>query len=76
MELIKVDGALNIWKRNALGQSSKHRKPSKGYDDASDEAYLKSLNKTADIIVEKVASYSGRFLIKNPDAEENSKTKR
>ena len=76
IEMIKVEGGFNLWKRNIIGQQNKRSKPSKGYDDASDEAYLKALNKTADLIVERVANYSDRFLVERVELEKNSDDKK
>ena len=63
VQLINVESNLVLWQRNFVGQNPKHRKPSKGYDDAFDEAYLKSIKKAAEQITERLQTYATKFLI-------------
>ena len=64
LQFIKVDTNVVLWQKNLVGQARRHKKPSKHYDDASDEAYLKSLKDATEIIVERVENYSTKFLLK------------
>lgn len=67
VQFVKIDTGIVIWQRNLVGQALKHRKPSKGYDDASDEAYLKSIKNAAEIIAERTEKYTKNFLVKKPE---------
>jgi len=73
VQFIKVDTNVVLWQRNLIGQAIRHKKPSKGYDDRNDEAYLKSLKNASEIILERVERYSENFLI--PKSEEVEKKK-
>ena len=76
VQFIKVDTNVVIWQRNLVGQAIRHKKPSKGYDDRNDEAYLKSLKDTSKIIVERVERYSTNFLIPKPETDDAEKKKK
>ena len=73
VQFIKVDTNVVLWQRNLIGQAIRHKKPKKGYDDASDEAYLKSIKNAAEIITERVEKYSTNFLIKKDDDSKEDK---
>ena len=76
VQFIKVDTNVVLWQRNLVGQAIRHKKPSKGYDDRNDEAYLKSLHNASKIILERVERYSESFLIPKPETEEAEKKKK
>ena len=69
MQFIKVDTNVVLWQRNLIGQAIRHKKPSKGYDDANDEAYLKAMKDAAKTITERVEKYSRNFLLKTAENE-------
>lgn len=73
VQFIKVDTNVVLWQRNLIGQAIRHKKPSKGYDDRSDEAYLKSLKNASETIVERVERYSESFLIPKAEVESEKK---
>ena len=50
MQIVEVESGAVVSRQNLVGQAFKHHKPRKGYDDASDEAYLKSLDAAAETI--------------------------
>ena len=58
MQIIEVESGAVVARKNLIGRAVKHRKPGKGYDDASDEAYLKSLNDAAKIITKRVVNFA------------------
>lgn len=58
VNLIAVDSGEVILRQNLKGRVLQRTKPSKGYDNASDEAYLKSLDKTAEQIAKRVGDYA------------------
>ena len=74
VQFIKIDTNVVLWQRNLVGQAIRHKKPSKGFDDASDEAYLKSLKDAADFISKRVENYSTNFLIPKTETEDKNKT--
>ena len=76
VQFIKTDTKVVLWQRNLIGQAIRHKKPSKGYDDRSDEAYLKSLKDASKIIVERVERYSTNFLIPKPETDDVEKKKK
>lgn len=55
MKLVNVESGEIIYRQNLMGRTLKRGKPSKGYDDANDEAYLKSLKNTAELIGKRLA---------------------
>ena len=73
VQFIKVDTNVVLWQRNLIGQAIRHKKPSKGYDDRNDEAYLKSLKNASEIILERVERYSTNFLIPKSEEVEQKK---
>ena len=60
MQIIEVESGAVLARQNLVGQAFKHRKPRKGYDDASDEAYLKSLDDAAEIIAKRVVTFAAK----------------
>ena len=71
MQLVNVNSGKTLWRSNLVGQSVKHDKPSKGYDSAVDEAYLKALQEATKNIVKRVTAHAKKFLVpkeenKNP----------
>lgn len=64
VKFIKTDTQTVLWQKNFIGQAARHHKPRKGYDDATDEAYLESIQSAAEDITENVARYSRKFILK------------
>lgn len=62
VNLIAVDSGEIILRQNLKGRSLQRKKPGKGYDNASDEAYLKSLRNTAEQISKRVSEYAAKNL--------------
>ncbi len=67
IKFIKVDTGTVFWQKNIIGQAVKHHKPRKGYDDATDEAYLESIKSAAESISESVEKYAKKFLLKKSE---------
>lgn len=65
LQFIKVDSGVVLFRHNFIGQALKHRKPSKGYEDASDEAFLKSAKNAAENISKQVGNYASKHLLKD-----------
>ena len=65
IQLVNAETGRTLWRQNLTGQAELKKKPSKGYDDAHDEAYLKSLQDATKNIVKRVTDYSQKFLLKN-----------
>lgn len=63
MQIVEVQSGAVIARKNFIGKSVKRKKPRKGYDDASDEAYLESLNDTAKIITKRVTSFTEKNIL-------------
>lgn len=63
MQLVEVESGVVITRKNFVGKAVKRKKPKKGYDDASDEAYLKSLNDAAKIITKRVSTYTEKNIL-------------
>lgn len=63
MQMVEVESGAVIARKNFVGKSIKRKKPKKGYDDSSDEAYLKSLDDTAKIIVKRVATFTEKNIL-------------
>ena len=63
MQIVEVESGVVISRKNFVGKAVKHKKPKKGYDDASDEAYLKSLNDAAKIITKRVSTYTEKNIL-------------
>lgn len=62
VNLIAVDSGEIILRQNLKGRVLQRTKPSKGYDNASDESYLKSLDKTAEQIAKRISDYAAKNL--------------
>lgn len=60
MQIVEVESGAVISRKNLFGQAFKHRKPKKGYDDATDEAYLKSLDDAAKIITKSIKTFAAK----------------
>ncbi len=58
MQIVEVESGAVIARKNLIGQAVKRHKPKKGYNDASDEAYLKSISNTAKIITKRVTTFA------------------
>ncbi len=65
MQLVEVESGATITRKNIAGKTLKHKKPRKGYNDASDEAYLKSLDDAAKIISKRVTTYAEKNILKS-----------
>ena len=63
MQMVEVESGAVIARKNFVGQAVKRKKPKKGYDDASDEAYLKSLDDAAKIIVKRVSTFTEKNIL-------------
>lgn len=63
VQFVKVETGTTLWRQNVIGQVKLKKDPSKGYDDASDEAYLKSLQEVTKDIVKRTTDYSKKFLV-------------
>ncbi|MBO4401028.1 MAG: hypothetical protein J5809_04190 [Selenomonadaceae bacterium] len=57
MNLIEVESSKIVLRQNLTGRVIQHKKPRKGYDNASDEAYLKAIKKTAEVVTKRVGDY-------------------
>lgn len=58
MKIIEVESGKVIENQNLVGKGVKHKKPRKGYDNAVDEAYLKSLDDVSEIITKRVINFA------------------
>ena len=76
MQLISVGSGKTLWRSNLVGQTAKHDKPSKGYDSAVDEAYLKALQEATKNIVKRVTEHAKKFLIPKVDLKTESGDKK
>lgn len=63
MQMVEVESGAVIARKNFVGKSIKRKKPKKGYDDASDEAYLKSLGDAAKTIVKRVSTFTEKNIL-------------
>ena len=64
MKFINVETGEILWEENFKGQAIKHHKPSKDYDDAWTQAYMESVEKSAELIARNVNKYVDKVLIK------------
>lgn len=62
-QIVEVESGAVIARKNFVGKSIKRKKPKKGYNDASDEAYLKSLDNTAQIITKRVVTFTEKNIL-------------
>ena len=67
VKFIKVDTDVVLFQKNIVGQAFRHHKPRRGYDDATDEAYLESIGSAAENISDSVEKYAKKFLIKRDE---------
>ena len=67
VKFIKVDTDVVLFQKNIVGQAFRHHKPRRGYDDATDEAYLESIGSAAENISDSVEKYAKKFLIKHDE---------
>lgn len=63
LQIVEVESGAVIARKNLVGKSVKRKKPKKGYNDASDEAYLKSLNDAAKIITKRVVNFTEKNIL-------------
>ena len=63
VQFMKAESGTTLWRQNVVGQVNLKTKPSKGYDDANDESYLKALREASKNIVKHVTDYSQKFLV-------------
>lgn len=63
VQFMKAETGTTLWRQNVVGQVNLKTKPSKGYDDANDESYLKALREASKNIVKHVTDYSQKFLV-------------
>lgn len=64
MQFISVETGQILWQRNFMGMAIKHHKPDKNYSDAWTQAYVKSVEKSAELIARNVNKYADKVLIK------------
>ena len=69
LQFINAETGFTLWRSNFIGQAVKHSKPSKGYDDAIDEAYLKALQDLTKNIVKRVTNHAQNFLLKRENVK-------
>ena len=60
MQIVEVSSGAVVARQNFISKAFKRRKPKKGYNDASDEAYLKSLDDAAKIITKRVVNFAAK----------------
>ena len=70
MQFISVETGEILWQGNFAGLGIKHHKPSRGYDDVWEQAYVESVNKTAKKIAERVNKYVDKVIIKGKSDKE------
>lgn len=63
MQFISVETGQILWQRNFMGLAVKHHKPYKNYDDAWTQAYIESVEKSAEIISKDVNKYVDKVII-------------
>ena len=64
MKFISVETGEIVWEKNFTGQAIKHHKPRKDYDDAWTQAYIESVEDTAELIAKRVNKYVDKVIIK------------
>ena len=57
MNIIEVESAKIVLRQNVRGRVIQRTKPRKGYDNASDEAYLKAIKKAAELVTKRTGEY-------------------
>ena len=63
VQFINAETGTTLWRQNVVGKVFVKSKPSKGYDDANDEAYLKALQDLTKNISKQATNYSQKFLV-------------
>lgn len=63
VQFVNAETGTTLWRQNVVGQVNLKSKPSKGYDDANDEAYLKALQDVTKNISKHVTDYAQKFLM-------------
>lgn len=58
VSLVDLESGGVVLRKNLTGRTIKRSKPSRGYDDASDEAYLKSIRKAGELITKSVDDFA------------------
>ena len=69
MQFISVETGQILWQRNFMGMAFKHHKPHKNYSDAWKQAYVESVEKSAELIARNVNKYVDKVLIKGKSDE-------
>lgn len=64
MQFIDATTGKVLWQENFIGKAGKHRKPREGYVSAWEQAYVESVEKTAESIAKRVNKYVDRVVIK------------
>ena len=64
MKFISVETGQILWQKNLVGVAIKHHKPHKNFDDAWTQAYMESIEKSAEIISKHVNKYVDKVLVK------------
>lgn len=67
IQFVEVESGAVISRKNFIGKSVKRKKPKKDYNDASDEAYLKSLDDAAKIITKHVDTFTEKNILNLKD---------
>ncbi len=75
MQFISVETGQILWQRNFMGMAFKHHKPHKNYSDAWAQAYVESVEKSAELIARNVNKYVDKVLIKGK-SDKNFKNQR
>lgn len=64
MKFISVESGEVLWQDNFIGQAVKHRKPSDGYANEWEQAYIESVENAAKRISQRVNKYVDKVIIK------------
>ncbi|MBR4904856.1 MAG: hypothetical protein IKZ53_09315 [Selenomonadaceae bacterium] len=64
VKFISVETGQILWQGNFMGQGIKHHNPYKGYDDVWTQAYMESVEKSAELISKRVNKYVDKVIIK------------
>ena len=70
MQFISVETGEILWQGNFTGQGIKPHTPSKAYNDVWEQAYFKSVEKTAKLISKRVNKYVDKVIIQGKSDEE------
>ncbi len=69
LQFVNAKTGSTLWRSNFIGQAVKHNKPSKGYDNSNDEAYLQALQDLTKNIVKRVTNHAQNFLLKRENVK-------